>query len=117
MEAGHSANNGGIVAESAIAVDFAEVGEQPLDVIESLRTLGMAGEFGLLPGGLRCIDLFAQSVETLLELRQLLVRAVITGRGSLNLGDLALDVFQFLLRFVVGFHELRLIVFPAVAIS
>jgi len=56
-------------------------------------------------------------VETLLELRKLLVRAVITGRGSLNLGHLTLDFFQFPLRFVVGIHELWLIVFSAVVIS
>jgi hypothetical protein len=92
-------------------VNFAEVGKQALDVIESLRTLRMAGEFGFLPGGLRRLHLFAQSVETLLELRKLLVSAVITGRGSLNLGHLALDLFQFLLRFVVGFHEFWLIAF------
>ena len=117
MEAGHSANNGGIVAERAIAVNFAEVGEQALDVIEGLRALGMTGEFRFLPGGLRCIHLFPKSRKPLLELLELLVSSVVAGRGSLDLGHLALDLFEFLLRFVVGFHGLRLIVFPATAIS
>ena len=44
---------GGIVAETAVAVNFAEIGEQALDVVERLRTLGMPRQFGFLPGGLR----------------------------------------------------------------
>jgi len=40
VEASHSANDGGIVTEGAIAMNFAEVGEQAIDVVKSLRTLG-----------------------------------------------------------------------------
>src|ERR1700677_1019785 len=58
VKTSHSANNGGIVSEGAVAMDFAKVGEQAVDVIESLRTLRMAGQFGYLPGGLRTLHLF-----------------------------------------------------------
>ena len=71
VKAGHAANNGGIVAETAVAVNFAQVGENALDVVEGLRALRMAGKFRFLPGGLLGLHLFAQSMDAFLELRQL----------------------------------------------
>jgi hypothetical protein len=39
--------------KGAVAVNFAEVGEDALDVVEGLGTLRMPRQFGFLPGGLR----------------------------------------------------------------
>src|SRR5580658_9463993 len=47
----HPANKRGIVAKPAIAVNLAPIGKYSLDVIKSLRPLGMTRQFGLLPGG------------------------------------------------------------------
>ena len=45
----HAADDGGVVAKAAIAVNFAEIGEDALDVVERLRTLRMPRQFGLSP--------------------------------------------------------------------
>ena len=77
---------GSIVAEGAVAVNFAEVGEETLDVVESLRALRMAGQFGFLPGGLRRLHLFAQSVKPFLQLREFADGLpFIAGRGGFDL--------------------------------
>ena len=46
----HTADESGIVAEKAVAVDLAPVGENAFDVIERIRTLRVARQLGLLPG-------------------------------------------------------------------
>ena len=60
VKAGHAADDGGVVAKAAVAVNFAEVGEHALDVVERLRPLRMPRQFGFLPGGGGRIHLFAE---------------------------------------------------------
>ena len=67
MEAGHAADDGGIIAEAAVAVNLAEIGEHALDVVERLRTLGMARQFSFLPGGVGSVDLSSQGFDAVLQ--------------------------------------------------
>ena len=50
VEPAHAANDGRIVAEKAVAVDFLKVGQNALDVVERVRALGMARVLDALPG-------------------------------------------------------------------
>ena len=85
VKAGHAADDRRIVAEAAVAVNLAPVGEHALDVVEGLRTLGMPGQFRLLPGRLQRLHLLPQDVDALLQLRQLAVSLfVLTGVASIS---------------------------------
>ena len=42
FEPAHAGDHGVVVGEETVAVDFVEIGEQALDVIERMRTLGVA---------------------------------------------------------------------------
>src|SRR5262249_1526595 len=50
FEEGRAGDDGWIVAVEAIAVNFAEVGEDALDVVESVGALRMAGQLNSRPG-------------------------------------------------------------------
>ncbi len=50
-EAGESAEDGGVVAECAVAVDLAEVAADHFDVVFEERALGVAGDLDGFPGG------------------------------------------------------------------
>ncbi len=47
----HPADDGRVVAKSAITVQLLESGEDPVDVIQCVRPLGMAGQQHPVPGG------------------------------------------------------------------
>ena len=49
IEPAHAGDDRVVVGECAIAVQFMKSGEQPLDVIERMRTLGMTRELHALP--------------------------------------------------------------------
>src|SRR5215471_7142966 len=68
VESGHAADNRRIVPKAAVSMNFAEIGEYPLDVIECLRTLRMPRQFGLLPGIGRRVHLPAEVIDTSLQL-------------------------------------------------
>ena len=51
LEGGHAANDGLIVTEEAIAVEFLEVEEEALYVIGGVGAFGVAGKLDALPGG------------------------------------------------------------------
>ena len=104
MKAGYAANNGCIVAESTVAVDFAPVCKDTLYILEGLGTLRMAGQLGLLPRRRLSVDFLPQRFDALLQFRQLAAGAVILSDRGFNLRHLPLDLFQFLLRFVGCFH-------------
>ena len=101
VKAGHAADDGGVVAKAAVAVNFAEVGEDALDVVERLRTLRMPRQFGLLPGGGRRVHFLPQGLDAFLQFGDLAAGGVV-GAGRFQVGDLALDLLQFLLRFFSG---------------
>ena len=94
----HAADDGGIVAEAAVAVNFAEVGKNALDVVESLGALRMPRQFGLLPCGGRSVHLLPQGIDALLQFRDLPPGRIV-GAVRFHLRHLALDLLQFLLCF------------------
>src|SRR5579864_2444408 len=103
VEAGHAADDGGIVAEAAVSVNFAEVREDALDVVERLGALRMSRQFGLLPGAGRGVHFAAQGLDAVLELGDLPLHGSV-GIGGLHFGDLALDLLEFLLHFFCRGH-------------
>ena len=90
VEAGHAANDRGIIAEAAVAMDFAEIGEYALNVVERLRPLRMPRQFGLLPCSRRCVHLLTKGLNAFLKRRDLSAGGFIRA-GRLHLGDLAFD--------------------------
>ena len=78
------ANNRSVVAEAAVAMNLAQVGEQPFDIIERLRPLRMAGKFRFLPGGLQSLHFLSQNVKAFVELCQLAMSLRVLPRRGLN---------------------------------
>src|SRR5579863_5503900 len=105
MESGHAADDGGIVAKSAISMNLAEIGEDAFDVIKRLRALRVARQFRLLPGGGWGVHFQAKGLNAFLQGGNLTASGVI-GACRLHLGDLAFDLLQFLLCFFGGCHAL-----------
>ncbi len=103
--AGHAADNGVVVSEAAVAVQFAPVGEDAIHVIEGVRPLGMAREFSLLPGGEMRLKLLAQGGDLIVQLLQLAAGFLIRPGGALQLIDLLFDALQFVLRAGGRFHH------------
>ena len=58
----HAANHGGIVAKTAVAMDLAEIGKDALDVVQRIRTHGVARQLGALPRRELASHLAAQRV-------------------------------------------------------
>ena len=56
IEPAHAGDDGVIVAEGAVAMQFVKIGEQTLDVIERVRTLGMARELHALPARIAWLE-------------------------------------------------------------
>src|SRR5215470_17791581 len=50
VEAGHTADDGRIVGETAVPMNLAPVGEDALHIVEGIWTLWMARHFSALPG-------------------------------------------------------------------
>src|SRR5580700_6013347 len=50
-ESSQAADECGVVAESAVAVDFAELRADYVDIVAELGALGMAGDLHGFPGG------------------------------------------------------------------
>ena len=62
FEAGQAGDNGGIVAEGAVAVDLLKIGEDALDVVERVGALGVAGELHPPPRRMRLGGLFGNRI-------------------------------------------------------
>jgi hypothetical protein len=91
MESGHAANNGGIVSETTITMDFTELREETLNVIEGLWPLGVTGQFCFLPRGLRPFHIFLQHADTLLQLCELTAGIIILSSGCFEDSYFLLD--------------------------
>ncbi len=85
-------------------MNLAPVGEHALDIVERLRTLRVPCQFRLLPGRLQVLHFLPENVNTLMKLCQLALRLVILPSRGLDQRHLALDLLQFLLRLIAGFH-------------
>ncbi len=66
--------------KAAVAVDFAEVGKDALDVVERIRTVGMTRQFGALPRRQLAGHLAAQRFHAVVQHLQLLLRLLIARR-------------------------------------
>src|SRR5439155_24060646 len=109
MEARDPANNRWIVGKAAVAVNFAPVGKNPLDVVESVRTLRMPRQFGFLPRRQVGCNPLPQSVDTLMQVPDLPSRAFVLADGF-HPGNLLLDLAEFLLCFGSRFHAVAITV-------
>jgi hypothetical protein len=50
MKEGKTCNNRGIIAKPAVAMDFGEVRTKEFDIVQEVRTSGIAREFDLFKG-------------------------------------------------------------------
>ena len=73
----HAAENGSIIGVAAIAVNFAPIGKNALDVVERIRPLRVPGQFGFFPGAEMGGHLFAQELNAFLKLLNLAVCALV----------------------------------------
>ena len=97
--AGHTADNGGIIAKGTITVNFTPAGKKTLHIIKSERTLGMARQFSLLPRIDVDADLLAQKIDLVLEVLELEMSFLVLPCLGLKLGNLLFYRFQLPLRF------------------
>ncbi len=67
VKTGEAADDGVVVAEVAVTVQFHELGEDQAQVIEGERTIDMAGNLGRLPAGKICKHVFAHLLCLLLK--------------------------------------------------
>jgi hypothetical protein len=71
-EAGEATDDGGVVGKVAIAVQFLEVAEDIVDVVQRVRTLGVACHLRNLPRMQLAVDLLGERVALLLQPADLL---------------------------------------------
>ena len=69
-----AADNGGIIAKTAVAVQLDEAGEHMFDVVQRVGTLGMPGQLDLVPDGLVQVTAVSQLLETLADLCYLIFK-------------------------------------------
>jgi len=103
--AGETADDGRIVAERAVAMNFTPVSEEALYVIQREWTLGVARKFRPMPGIDVRADLFPQKVDLVLEMFELEMGFVVLAGPGLKLDDLLLNGFQLPLRFNCWIQE------------
>ena len=104
VKASHPANNRRIVAESAVSVNLAPVGENALNIIQRVRTLRMTRQFGPLPRVQMRRNLAAKVVHAIVQLLDLPKRFRVLPLQRLQTRDLLFDFFQFLLRLQSRIH-------------
>src|ERR1035437_7905422 len=79
----HAANHGGIVAKTAVAMNLAEVGKDALDVVQRIRTHGVARQLGTLPGRELASHLAAQRVNPSVHFLQLATGFLVVAGSAL----------------------------------
>ena len=68
IEAGQTAHDGQVICKVAVTVHLHKIGEDAVDVIESVRTLGVTRNFGDLPGAQVAVNVFGQLLAFLTQL-------------------------------------------------
>jgi len=96
LEPGQAADDRGVVAVHAVAVELDEVVEQELEEVARVRPLRVARELGALPGRQARVGLLPKPREPILELGDLLAR-LLCGLLSLEARDADLDLDEGLL--------------------
>ena len=93
---GEAPHDGRVVSKLPISMDFHQVSEEHLDVIQCVRALGVTGYLGLLPGGEAGVNLASEVLEFLpetLDLRS----AIIAPRDPRHLLDALFQLLDGLL--------------------
>src|SRR6185369_17520095 len=92
----HAADERGVVAKVAVTVELDPVGENTLYVIESVRTIRVASQFGASPraGLLVRADLLAKIVYLLLQFVELIASILIVAGFYFQRGDLIDNGFE-----------------------
>jgi len=91
-EAGKAGDDGAVVAEGAVAVEFAEVLGDEVEVVGEERAAGVAGDLDGLPGGEVVVDFGGELDEVLAELADF--GGVVDAAGALEVlefGDLGFE--------------------------
>jgi hypothetical protein len=97
-KAGEAALDRPVVAERPIAGERRVLGEERSDIVGKMRTLGMARDLGLLPGGQLGIGLAQELLGARLEPRDLVPEVEIAAIGEVTqLLDLAFQLADRLL--------------------
>ena len=98
LETSDAADNGFVFAEQAVARQQFEVGNQSVDIVQTMRTVGVARDLGFLPRGQFGIQLFRLFFDFFLQARNFFgdIDAVFRRRQSAQAFNLA---FQFGNRF------------------
>jgi hypothetical protein len=105
VKARHPANNRRIVAKPAVAVNFAPVAKNALNIIQRVGTLRMSRQFGALPRIQVRRNLAAKIAHPFMQLLDLARRFCALPFHRLQPRDLLLDFFQFLLRLQSRIHS------------
>ena len=88
-----TANDGRVIGEVAITVQFFELGEQVIDVVKGIGPLRVAGQTGDLPAGQIAEDAFGERFALVLQAGNLIAdvqRVVVTNQAQFF--DLGLQV-------------------------
>jgi len=83
----NATDDGGVVGEVTITVQFVELGEDVLDVIQGVRATRMACQLGDLPAGQVAEDAFGQGAALVLQAGNLIAdiqRVVVTNQALLQ---------------------------------
>ena len=104
VEARKAAYHGGIVAEGAVTMHLAPIGEYALHVIQGVGPLRMPRQLGLDPSALLRRKLPAHLFNLLVQALQAGSRLAIIAGGSFQRRNLPFDILQLAFGFGSGFQ-------------
>ena len=91
-EPGEAADDGLVVAELAIALQLDEIREQPFDIVDKMRSLGVAGDLGLHPGIKAGVGFLPELLRLFAQLLDLRIERAGGRREQVQLLDLRLEI-------------------------
>ncbi len=80
VKAGHAADDGVVIGETTVAMNFTPVGKDTLDVLQRQRALRIPSQFCFLPGGEMCRHLSLQRLNPMVKLLDLTANVVVLPR-------------------------------------
>ncbi len=94
-EAPEPADDRLVIAELAVALQLDELVDQGVEIVDEVRTLGMAGHLGLLPGREVGVGLAAEILHLALQRRDVVVHAALVAgvvRQGFEFAELGLQL-------------------------
>src|SRR5262249_3996960 len=101
----HAAEQRRIIAKAPVAMDFAPIGTDVLDIVKSVGSLSVAGQFRLLPGSKARLNLASQRLYLGMKATQLLARVLVFPGNRFQVSDLSFDRLKILLRLRWRIHS------------